>query len=584
MIVDSEAPASWPDDTADQLQRFLEHVPAMVSMKGLDGEVLLTNVAAATGGHLGSFAVEDDPRSILVREAADSSSSWTIRHNEVRVATTGIAETFEESALLVDGEHWYSSVRFPVFDSAGEVIGVGAISTDITESKKLDLALSKAHRVLERRALHDSLTGLPNRAQLIERLDALATMGPQSTALLFVDLDDFKDINDTHGHAEGDLLLRNVATRLRGCIRPGDLLARLGGDEFGVLLEGKDTAAAEILAQRIVEAMALPFVVAGESVRVTASVGIAASNLDGEDPNELLCFADLAMYEAKSKGKGRFASFDSTMSDALASRTQTDADLRGAIDKGELVLHYQPIIDLTTGKMIGVEALVRWQHPERGLVGPDEFIPMAERTGAIVALGAWVMRTACRQGAEWTKARPGRKPLTISVNVSARQLDDPAFISTVSTILDATGLDPAQLCLEVTETAMAANPSAAQEVVHALRYLGVGLAIDDFGTGYASLTYLRRLHATVVKIDRSFVDGLGREIEDTTIVKAVIGLSKAMGLAATAEGVETLDQLVILRELGCPFAQGYYFCRPVPAEELSDRLEQLWLDPPTLPA
>jgi diguanylate cyclase (GGDEF)-like protein len=417
--------------------------------------------------------------------------------------------------------------------------------------------------------LHDGLTGLANRSQLVLRLAALDPARLLTSALVFLDLDNFKDVNDTHGDAEGDELLRTAAARMRSCIRPGDLLARLGGDEFAVLLEGTDVQAAEDLARRAVETMNVPFTVAGQLCHVTASVGVAVGTDAIVNPQVLLRSADLAMYEAKSRGKGRFVRFDVAMSDALTLRTRTESELRQAIEHDELVLHYQPIMDLSSGEMAGVEALVRWQHPVRGLLGPNEFVPLAERTGAIVALGAWVLGSACRQAAAWHEARLDQNPLVVSVNVSARQLDEPTFVVTVAQILADTGLDPACLCLEVTETAVMSNPAGVQQAGQALRDLGVQLSIDDFGTGYASLTYLRRLHASDLKIDRSFVDGLGHELDDTTIVTAVIGLAHAMGLSVTAEGVETTEQLKILRDMGCQKAQGFLMCRPAPADQLT---------------
>jgi diguanylate cyclase (GGDEF)-like protein len=417
--------------------------------------------------------------------------------------------------------------------------------------------------------MNDGLTGLASRSQLVARLAAIDATRLQRSALVFVDLDDFRDVNDIHGEAEGDELLRTAAARMRSCIRPGELLARLGGDEFAVLLEETDVETAEDLARRAVEAMNVPFTVAGQLCHVTASVGVAVGAGGLVNPQVLLGSADLAMYEAKSRGKGRFVRFDVAMSEALSHRTRTEGELRHAIEHDELVLHYQPIMDVSSGAMAGVEALVRWQHPVRGLLGPDEFVPLAERTGAIVALGAWVLATACRQAAIWQAARFALEPLVVSVNVSARQLDEPTFVVTVSQILADTGLDPTCLCLEVTETAMMSNPAGVQEAARALRDLGVRLSIDDFGTGYASLTYLRRLHANDLKIDRSFVDGLGHELDDTTIVNAVIGLAHAMGLSVTAEGVETTEQLKILRDMGCQKAQGYLMCRPVPADVLT---------------
>jgi diguanylate cyclase (GGDEF)-like protein/PAS domain S-box-containing protein len=569
-----ESSGDMRSESDRRLHEFIEHMPAMVYMKGLDGELLLHNRKA---DELWGLSRSDPSNDVGDPELHATKAS---RDNDASVAANAAAHTFLETAVLADGKHWYSSIKFPVFDAAGEVYGVGAITRDITDRKKVDEELSEAYRQLERRALHDSLTGLPNRAQLLERLAALDRNRLLATALLFVDLDDFKDVNDTYGHAEGDKLLRMAAARMRTCIRPADVLARLGGDEFAVLLEGADTIAAESLAHRIVEAMNVPFDVGNQQSRVTASVGIAVGTIADTDPEELLRYADLAMYEAKSKGKGRFASFDGAMSDALTLRTQTERELREAILGDDLVSYYQPIVDLTSGEMVGVEALVRWQHPVRGLLVPDDFVPLAERSNLILALGARVLRDACRQASRWQNTRPGRNPLFVSVNVSARQLDDPVFVSIVSDVLRTTGLDPANLCLEITETAVMANPAGAQQVIQPLQDLGVELAIDDFGTGYASLTYLRRLKAGAVKIDRSFVDGLGRELDDTTIVSAVIGLAHAMGLSVTAEGIENPEQLRILREMGCQNAQGYLMCAAIPADELTRHIDRRWLDDP----
>jgi diguanylate cyclase (GGDEF)-like protein/PAS domain S-box-containing protein len=561
-----------------RLHDFIDHVPALASMKDVDGEVLLVNnrarevwAASAEATRAATPPGEDGA-------AAVQAVQRTYRAHDAIVIASAAAHTFEETGLLADGMHWFSAIKFPVFDSTGAVAGVGAITTDVTERREVDAALSAANRELERRAQHDSLTGLSNRAHLLEQLAVLDRRGLSSAAMLFVDLDDFKDVNDTCGHGEGDDLLRMAATRMRGCIRPGDLLARLGGDEFAVLLCRADSAVATNIAARIVECMNEPFQVAGTSARVTASVGIAVASASDTNPEELLRFADLAMYAAKAKGKGRYAMFDSAMSEVLTARVLSDGELRTAIDGNQLVLHYQPMIDLATGLMAGAEALVRWQHPRRGLLDPDEFIPAAERIGVIVPLGAWVLERACAQRREWGDSLSDDRPFVVSVNVSARQLDDPDFAATVARSLAAAGLQPGDLCLELTETAVMGNSRGAEQVVSMVKALGVGLAIDDFGTGYASLTYLRRLDATSVKIDQSFIDGLGQELEDTTIVTAVVRLAHAMGMTVTAEGVETAEQLTMLRDIGCQHAQGYLMCRPVPAEDLSRLLDKQWLD------
>ena len=429
-------------------------------------------------------------------------------------------------------------------------------------------------RLNEHQSLHDSLTGLPNRARLSERLDAASDRQADGKALavLFVDLDDFKGVNDTGGHARGDELLVLVARRLESAVRDGDLVARLGGDEFAVLLERvEDRTAAVDVARRVLAELRRPFELEDRQVVISASVGIALREtpVDPADPHELLSRADLAMYVAKRRGKNQYEVFDVAMHAALVSRLELEGELQQAVHEGQLVLHYQPILSLHDERPLGAEVLVRWQHPTRGLVPPDEFIPLAERTGLVVPLGEWVLRQSCEQMARWNEARPDA-PLYLSVNVSPRQLRS-GIAGTVADALERSGLHPRQLVLEVTETAFV-DDDADVDPLHELRDLGVRIAVDDFGTGYSSLNYLRRLPVDVVKIDRSFVRELTHGSDDEALVDAIVRLCRALGMVVIAEGVETAGEASVLRGLGVPAAQGFLFARPAEAVDLHELL------------
>jgi len=439
---------------------------------------------------------------------------------------------------------------------------------DITERKALEGRL--AHQ-----ATHDALTGLPNRALLLDRLDwalARARRDGLSCAVLFVDLDRFKDVNDTLGHDAGDRLLVTVAARLRDSLRDNDTLARLGGDEFAVLLEGTDAGEATQAATRILAALALPLALDGHLFRLTASIGIAPGYADHARPEEVLRDADIALYRAKDAGRAGYALFDPAMQAQLVARLDLERDLRHALERDEFVLHYQPLVAVPDGRIVGVEALVRWRHPSRGLLGPGAFIPLAEETDLIVPLGRWVLEEACRQLRAWHETSAGASALTISVNVAAGQLRSSALLVDVARALATTGLPPGCLQLEITESAAMADAAATIVVLQELKDLGVRLALDDFGTGYSSLAYLKRFPVDALKIDRAFVDGLGETaahgLEDEAIVEVVLGVARALKLEVTAEGVETAAQLTRLRALGCAMAQGYLFARPLPAAEL----------------
>jgi diguanylate cyclase (GGDEF)-like protein len=434
---------------------------------------------------------------------------------------------------------------------------------------------------LAEQATHDTLTGLPNRALFIDRLEQALGRSRRAGALLavlFIDLDRFKPINDTLGHQTGDEVLRVIADRLSTLLRGTDTVARLAGDEFVVICEGLgDPADAVATAERVATELSRPIVTgAGTAVRevtVGASVGVAYADGHREvTPADLVSDADVAMYRAKQRGRSRVEVFDDALRTAVEQRLQTQDDLRKAIGDGQIRTYYQPIVDSVTSALLGFEALARWQHPVRGLVGPDEFIPVAEETGMIVPLGAEILRQACTQAVRWRAADRGHAHLRIAVNVASGQLAHASFVPTVVAVLADTGLDPDALWLEITETTIMADTEAAAETLRAIRALGVHLSIDDFGTGYSSLTYLRRFPVETLKIDRTFVAGIGRDPDDEAIVEMVLSLAKALNLEVVAEGVETAEQMTRLRQLGCKYLQGFHFGRPMPVEQIGDLL------------
>ena len=450
-----------------------------------------------------------------------------------------------------------------------EIGGIVLNARDVTERTALQAQLSH-------RAFHDELTELPNRALLLERLGhalARGTRTGRQTAVLFIDLDDFKVVNDSLGHRVGDQLLVAVAERLTGCMRPGDTAARIGGDEFVVLVEDLVRRAdAEGVGERVAEELRAPFVLQGRQVFVGASIGIAVGGVNEfVAPDDLLRQADVAMYTAKNRGRGQSVVYDSTMDAQPMKRLEMEADLRRALERQEFRLHYQPIVELTTGRVTGVEALLRWEHPQRGLVPPARFIPLAEETGLIVPIGRWALYEACRQAQAWRDAgaHPSRSVIVMSVNLSGRQFQHPRLVEDVAEALRDTGLPPELLKLEITESVAMEAGIGTIQTLQALRGLGVRMAIDDFGTGYSSLAYLKRFPVDTLKVDRSFVDSLGQDPQDTAIVRSVVSLAKTLGLSVTAEGVETVQQREELRAAGCDEAQGYYFARPQPSEQVS---------------
>lgn len=478
-----------------------------------------------------------------------------------------------------------SASRTPAGDRADATVRVIIFSANERRRYEQELVAalrraeeSEARRVsaeadLAHQALHDPLTGLPNRAGLTAHLaGALARRPDTGTGLgvLVVHLDHFRAVNDSLGHVAGEQLLTVVASRLRATVRDSGTVARLSDDEFAVVDDARNAGQAARLAERLLGAVNTPLTLDGLEIHVTGNIGAVVVADDGDDtPDLLLRRADIAVSRAKARGPGRWEVHDPSREDPAADRLRLLGELRQGIERGQLRLHYQPRMDLRTGRVSGVEALVRWEHPTRGLLVPDAFIEVAEQSGLIRDLGAWVLEHAVAQAASWRSADPGRPPIEMAVNLSARQLGDPGLVAMVTDVLSRYGLDPALLTLEITETALMDDPDAALRTLTELRDLGTLLAIDDFGTGYASLTYLQTFPLHELKIDCSFVAGLGADAGDSAIVTSCVQLAHAVGLRAVAEGVETDRQRAALLELGCDLAQGYYYSRPLPAGDLA---------------
>jgi diguanylate cyclase (GGDEF)-like protein/PAS domain S-box-containing protein len=464
------------------------------------------------------------------------------------------------------------STRLHEFN-AGDVDFAQSIANVLADA----LARQATEDDIRHRALHDPLTGLPNRVLFLDRIEQALARGRRRgslAAVLFLDLDHFKLVNDSLGHQHGDELLAAAAPRIKHVVRAADTVARFGGDEFAILLEDiGDVRGATEMAERIGSVFTRPFVLAGREHFVTASIGIAFAQ-GGESGPELIRDADAAMYRAKEQGRARYELFDEVMRARAIARLRVENDLRRAIERGELLLHYQPLISLPDDRIVAVEALVRWQHPERGLVAPLEFIPVAEENGLIEPIGRWVLEHACAQAAAWLRSRPDEPPISMSVNLSPIQIANPGFPDVVAEVLARTGLDPAYLYLELTESSMLHEDEALTDVLQRLRKLGLRLLLDDFGTGYSSLGYLTHLPLDALKVDRSFVDGLGIESRDTAITEAIIAMSKALSLNVIAEGVETDRQADELRRLGCDLAQGFLFSPPLPADGVITLLQR----------
>jgi diguanylate cyclase (GGDEF)-like protein/PAS domain S-box-containing protein len=502
----------------------------------------------------------------LIPARHDDSGAWYVDALE-RVAGYG---SLELTAHRVDRSAFPVEVSLtPLASERGRLLSVAV--TDITERKL-------AAEALARRASHDPLTGLPNRTLFLDRLEhalARARRSQRRLAVMFLDLDDFKLVNDTRGHEVGDQLLVSLTPKLVAALRPGDTIARFGGDEFVVLCEDlvDDDAAIEV-AKRIADACSGPIAIEGSEHVVTVSTGVVLVSEPAEaTPSGILRDADAAMYRAKEGGKGRIEVFDESMRDRLVRRIAIEASLRRAIRQGELRLFYQPVMSIDSGRVVAMEALLRWQHPHRGLLEPSCFMNVAESTGLMLQIGEWVIEEACRAAASWHEATADAEPVRVSVNLSPRQIARSDIATTVARILRETGLDPGMLELEITETMLFEDAPACIRALRKLKELGVRLVLDDFGTGYSSFGYLKHFEIDALKIDRSFIGDLAADGRDGAMIGAVLGMAGALDVAVTAEGVETSEQLAELRNRGCEFAQGYLLSRPIPAEGVVELLE-----------
>ncbi len=487
-------------------------------------------------------------------------------------------EAFRDYAcgmVLPDGRPFYIRISGePVFDDSGSFTGYRGVGSDVTRS-------TLAEQKVQHLAHHDGLTGLPNRSLFMAQLDralARARTAGSSLAVFFVDLDRFKWVNDTLGHDAGDELLTTMATRLTRLLRGADTVGRLGGDEFVALLEsGAEVAALSKVASRMLTVLSEPITLAGRPVQISASIGVALFPSDAADAAALLKCADTAMYQAKQTGRNNLQFFTPALAQRAAAHEALEGELRAGIAQDQLRLHYQPKFDSLSGQLCGIEALVRWQHPERGLLAPAEFVNMAEESGLIVPMGRWVLKEACRQLRRWRQA--GLLPPRCAVNVSVRQFASATLFEDVLEALASTGLEPGAIEIEITESVLAADSERGQQVIQRLHALGVRIAIDDFGTGYSSLSYLKHFPAQTLKIDRSFIRGLPTDCGDIAITQAVIALAHSMGMQVVAEGVETPEQLQYLRHLRCDAVQGFLLGKPVPPERCA-----AWMAAPVLPA
>jgi diguanylate cyclase (GGDEF)-like protein/PAS domain S-box-containing protein len=506
--------------------------------------------------------------------ASITSSAQSIQARFRRLSANGTQQGFDTIHFRADGTRLHLEVVASPIDFHGRR-SVLTVHRDVTERKQLE-------QQLQHRVFHDSLTGLANRALFRERAEhafARCTRDPRMLVVMYFDLDHFKEVNDTLGHAAGDQLLIGVSRRVSGLLRATDTVARLGGDEFAILIEdAEEWDDCVAVAERILEVLRSPFLLDGKDVFVGSSIGIASST-EASTFEELLRHADMAMYSAKSRGKGCFDIYQPQMHASLMERAGCEADLHTALERGEFELHYQPIVSLDDSRITGVEALLRWNHPRLGQMEPGTFIPLAEETGLIGALGAWVLEEGCRQVREWQRARPGYADLSLTVNIAGRQFHNANLVGVVTEALERSALSPGSLILEATESVLMQHLDETFHLLTELEQLGVRVAIDDFGTGFSSLGFLARLPISLLKIDRSFVDGVHRGQEESALARAIIALGETLGIATVAEGIRTREQLTALHSLGCDYGQGFFFSAPVAAsavEAVLDRGDPAW--------
>ena len=553
-----------------EMQRLIDIFEATEDFVGIcdaDGALLYMNAAAK---RLYGLELDAQPGGLTTDDVFPTSVALRIETEILPLAERDGRWTGELALARPDGSSMPVAAQILVHPGLpGEAAFFSAILHDISERKAFE------HR-LAHQATHDPLTGLPNRVLLLDRLEgalARARRHNRRVAVLFLDIDHFKVVNDSLGHGLGDRLLIAIAERLTVALRPGDTVARFGGDEFVVLCEDLVSQHDAIaVAERVDEAVSGPFVIDDTEVFVGVSIGIALPDDVEADPETLIRDADAAMYRAKDRGRARWELFDNAMRASAVDRLDIENALRRALERRELRVFYQPLIDLRTGAIDGVEALLRWEHPERGLLLPGDFITVAEETGLIVPIGSWVLDQACRQAQRWQAVSDPTTPLRVAVNISGRQLGHPRLTEDVAAIMADTGIDPADVELEITENVLMDDVEMSAETLQQLHELGVKLAVDDFGTGYSSLSYLRRFPVDVLKVDRSFVDGLGEDPNDSAIVTAIVTLAHTLGLSSVAEGVESAQQLAELRVLGCDRAQGYFMARPATGHEIGEML------------
>jgi diguanylate cyclase (GGDEF)-like protein/PAS domain S-box-containing protein len=548
-------------DVAERFRLLVEQLPLSVYIDRLDEVSSNVYTSPQIQPMLGYTVDEWAENHDLFVEILHPEDRERVLAAHQRTHTTGEPLFVEYRLRREDGRYVWVQDEARVVSTGGEPFLQGYL-LDVTARKE-------AEEQLRHQAFHDALTGLANRALFTDRVEHALVLRSQRTraevAVLFLDLDDFKGVNDTLGHAAGDALLRSVGLRIRGALSPSYTVARLGGDEFAVLIEdvaGPSTAVDA--AEKIVASLSAPFEVEDREVFVSASVGIAL----GRVADDLLRAADVAMYRAKASGKAQYVMYAPTMAEDLVGRLELVAELRRARCDEEFVIHYQPVVDLDSGAVVGVEALVRWAHPTRGLLPPGEFVPLAEETGKIVELGAWVLREACGQVSRWRAETPGAERLTLNVNVSTRQVRPGVLVEDVQSALEESGLDPASLTLELTESVLARRHEELRAVLADVAALGVRLALDDFGTGYSSLSLLQDLPVHTLKVDRSFVNALDADATQQGFVQAMVDLAQTLDVSLVAEGMETAAQTSELRRLGCRVGQGFHFSPPLGADEV----------------
>lgn len=581
------------------LRALAESIPHRIYAKDLEGRFIFANGAVARGMGV------SDPTELLGKTDFDFyplelATEYDGQEQDILKLGRPLLNQEEHARyLLLEDEAWLITTKVAVRDEADRIVGLVGINYEVTTQKAARLALQAAHtqaaeaavrlqatvarldlevkerqrfeQELRHQAMHDSLTGLPNRALLMDRIGQAVEVARRETqllTLLFLDLDRFKIVNDSLGHAAGDELLRVVTRRISLFLRPGDTFARLGGDEFVLLLPAPMPAEALAkLTSHLSRIVTKSVLVADREVSVTCSLGYSVYPQDGEDATTLLQRADAAMYEAKKDGGNRMRRYTPGLSLAAGERLDVETQLKHALQRGEFVLHYQPQIEIASGRIVGVEALVRWQHPMRGMVSPMQFIPLAEEAGLIEPIDEWVLRTACAQAAAWQ--RSGLPAVRIAINVSARQFHDPGLVLLVAQVLAEHCLDPEQLELEITESLSMKDPEESFRILASIRALGVSIAIDDFSTGYSNLAYLRQFPVSRIKLDRTFVNELGTQASSRAIVEAIVAMAHKLDLQVVAEGVETGEQRDHLLRYGCDELQGFWFSQPVEAAALS---------------